>query len=74
MKVADLFAGVGGMSQGFIMADFKIVFAVEHDKEIAQSFKLNHTNTDMYDVDIETLDIDPMELAAAVACDRAADP
>lgn len=30
MKVGDLFAGVGGMSQGFKMAgNFEIAFAVE---------------------------------------------
>jgi site-specific DNA-cytosine methylase len=30
MKVADLFAGVGGFSQGFINEGFDISFAVEY--------------------------------------------
>ena len=39
MKVGDLFAGVGGMSQGFKMAgDFEIAFAVEFDKDIAAAY------------------------------------
>ena len=35
MNVADLFSGVGGMSEGFRMAGFDIKFAVEFDKDIA---------------------------------------
>ncbi len=57
MKIADLFAGVGGMSQGFIKAGCEVVFAIEHDKEIAKSFKQNHITTDVYDVDIEDVDL-----------------
>ena len=42
LRVADLFAGVGGLSQGFISKGFDIEFAIEHNKEIAYSYKLNH--------------------------------
>ena len=49
LKVADLFAGVGGLSQGFISKGFDIEFAIEHNKEIAYSYKLNHPNTTVYD-------------------------
>ena len=38
MKVADLFSGVGGMSQGFTMAGFEIEMAIEYDKEISCLF------------------------------------
>jgi DNA (cytosine-5)-methyltransferase 1 len=62
MKVADLFAGVGGFSQGFINEGFDISFAVEYDKSIANSFKLNHSDTDVYSEDITTLDIKNMVL------------
>ena len=43
MIIGDLFAGVGGMSQGFRMAgDFSVAFAVEFDKDIAKSYQMNH--------------------------------
>lgn len=52
MKVADLFSGVGGLSQGFIKAGFEVTIAIEHDKDIAYSFLRNHPQTDVYADDI----------------------
>lgn len=57
LKVADLFAGVGGLSQGFISKGFEIEFAIEHDKKIAYSYKLNHPKTTVYDEDISKIDL-----------------
>lgn len=57
LKVADLFAGVGGLSQGFISKGFEIAFAIEHDKEIANSYKLNHPKTTVYAEDISKMDL-----------------
>ena len=48
MIVADLFAGVGGLSQGFIKAGCEVAFAVEFDKEIADAYKKNHPNTEVF--------------------------
>lgn len=56
MKVADLFSGVGGLSQGFIKAGFEIEFAVEFDKEIAEAYQKNHPFTTVYNQDISTID------------------
>ena len=56
MKVADLFAGAGGLSQGFLKAGFEIAIAIEFDKEIAMSYKKNHPYTDVYASDICDLD------------------
>ena len=56
MKVADLFAGVGGLSQGFIKAGCSIEFAVEYDASIAASYQKNHPGTDVYNEDISSLD------------------
>lgn len=56
MKVADLFAGVGGLSQGFIKAGFEVALAVEYDKDIAKSYQINHPNTDVYAANICDLD------------------
>ena len=52
IKVIDLFAGCGGFSVGFEDAGYKIVKAVEFDKEIASSYCHNHPNTIMYAEDI----------------------
>ena len=60
MKVADLFAGVGGLSLGFEQAGFEVPFAVEFDKDIAAAYEKNHAGTTMYNSDISILD--PHEL------------
>ena len=52
MIIGDLFAGVGGMSEGFRMAGFDVAFAIEYDKDIAASYKKNHTDTDVIADDI----------------------
>lgn len=57
MNVADLFAGVGGMSEGFKMAGFNISFAVEYDKDIAFAYEQNHIGTKMFNMDICQLDV-----------------
>lgn len=61
MNVADLFAGVGGFSQGFIQAGFKVNFAVEFDSSIAESYRLNHSDTTVYNNDIVGLNIEEMK-------------
>ena len=58
LKIIDLFAGVGGLSQGFISKGFEVEFAIEYDKEIAKSYQLNHPTTVVYDEDISTIDLE----------------
>lgn len=60
MRVVDLFAGVGGLSFGFTMANFETVFAIEHDSSIANTYMLNNPNTDVFSTDIEKLDINDL--------------
>lgn len=60
MIVGDLFAGVGGMSEGFRQAGFEIAFAVEFDKDIAKAYKLNHKGTDVYAEDICQIDVEAL--------------
>ena len=42
MNVLDLFAGAGGFSLGFQLADYNVVGAVEVDKWAAETFQHNH--------------------------------
>jgi len=56
MKVIDLFAGVGGLSLGFMQEGFEVVYANEYDKSIAASFKKNHPKTVVDDRDIRDID------------------
>ena len=53
--VVDLFAGAGGLSSGFMKAGYEIVAAVEYDKQIADTYKLNHPNTRLFINDIKNI-------------------
>jgi len=57
MNVIDLFAGVGGLSQGFIKAGFSIILANEYDSEIADSYRFNHPGTKVISEDIRTVNL-----------------
>ena len=57
-KVIDLFAGVGGLSYGFMQAVFDVVLANEIDETIAMSYSKNHPQTKMINKDITKLDIE----------------
>ena len=58
LVIADLFSGVGGLSQGFISQGFDVEFAIEYDKDIALSYQKNHPSTTMYSQDISTVDFE----------------
>lgn len=45
MKVVSFFAGAGGLDLGFEKAGFEIIWANEYDKEIWETYELNHKKT-----------------------------
>lgn len=50
--VLDLFAGCGGMSQGFINAGFDVKWAVEIMNDAVSSFEKNHRDCEVFPEDI----------------------
>lgn len=53
LRVVDLFAGAGGLSEGFSrVGSFRTVAAVEHNHEAAATYRANHPGVDMFIGDI----------------------
>ena len=40
MKIVDLFAGAGGLSEGFRSDDFDILFHIEMDSDASETLKI----------------------------------
>ena len=55
LKVIDLFAGAGGLSLGFKNAGFKIISAVEIDKNLSQTYIKNFPETKIFEENIENI-------------------
>ncbi|MCL1986546.1 MAG: DNA cytosine methyltransferase [Firmicutes bacterium] len=59
MNIIDLFAGCGGLSRGFMNADFEILAGVDNDKMALATFELNHNGAIALNLDLsnrETLE------------------
>ena len=56
-KIIDLFSGPGGLSLGFEKAGFDIVIAIELNKNAYETYKINHPNTKVINVNIEAVKI-----------------
>lgn len=56
-KVIDLFAGVGGLSEGFRASGFEIALANEWDPSIASAYSFNHPETNVIEDDITKIEI-----------------
>lgn len=55
-KAIDLFAGCGGLSLGFTQNGFQIVKAVEFDPTIAETYRRNFPETELFVNDIKEID------------------
>lgn len=50
--VVDLFSGCGGLSKGFMDAGYDVLVGVDHDKDSLETFKLNHENSEVLNLDL----------------------
>ena len=55
LTAIDLFAGAGGLSEGFRMEDFRILAANDFDKDAAETYKLNHPEVLFIDGPIQSI-------------------
>lgn len=55
-NVLDLFCGAGGLSKGFMDANFNVVLGVDFDDAALQTFSNNHGNADILKLDLFDLD------------------
>lgn len=53
----DLFSGVGGLTHGMIKAGFKVVAAIEIDKDAVKAYRLNHEKVKVIEKDIRQVKI-----------------
>jgi len=52
LKFADLFAGVGGFTQGLEAAGLKCVLGVDFDKYAVEAYRINHKGHDCLEMDL----------------------
>ena len=60
LRMVDLFAGAGGLSEGLSMAGFESLFASEIVPAYARTFQWNHSRALVQTADIR--DLDPVEV------------
>jgi DNA (cytosine-5)-methyltransferase 1 len=51
----DLFAGAGGLSEGFEQQGFRIALAVDGDRNAAQTYRANHPGVPVAEADVASL-------------------
>ena len=65
LAVVDLFAGAGGLSEGFRQAGFSVIAASDNDPDAAATFALNFPGTRMIVGDLRQIEIKEQVLDAA---------
>lgn len=56
LNAIDLFSGCGGLSEGVKQAGFKVLAGVEVDRDAIKTYRLNHSDTFLFEDDIRELD------------------
>lgn len=56
-NVVDLFAGAGGLSEGFKLAGFNILAANEKEKDFTKTYELNHSKSKIFTGDIREISV-----------------
>jgi DNA (cytosine-5)-methyltransferase 1 len=64
--VIDLFAGAGGMSEGFRAAGFHTALAIEFDEMAATTYRYNHPDTPLIVDDIRN--VTNQQIASSLSC------
>jgi DNA (cytosine-5)-methyltransferase 1 len=57
LRVADLFCGPGGLSEGFRLAGFEIVYGLDKKRDAVETFRVNHPGAVAVVGDATTLDV-----------------
>jgi len=60
-RVADLFSGAGGLTLGFVLANYEPLFGVECDPVASATFRYNFPTAVHYESQIEDVDLDVLE-------------
>ncbi|MBJ7603126.1 MAG: DNA (cytosine-5-)-methyltransferase [Candidatus Dormibacteraeota bacterium] len=63
----ELFAGGGGLGEGFTLAGFRVAVAVEIDRHAAQTYRINHPGTVVIEADATKISAKQLQLLAPLA-------
>jgi DNA (cytosine-5)-methyltransferase 1 len=67
-RCIDLFAGAGGLAEGFRQAGWNIIAAVDNDPSAAATFRMNFPRTKFFEKDIRNVSPSMLMRATGVKC------
>ncbi|MGN7409159.1 DNA cytosine methyltransferase [Sporosarcina sp. SAFN-010] len=66
-KVLDLFSGCGGLSEGFLQADYEVAVSIEIDEKACETQRKNHPETIIIQGDLTELSPEKLELQTQIS-------